>query len=111
MGARRIAIGTWLALLAVGLAVIANSRFVADLSSFLPAAPSEQQRLLVDQLRDGAISRVMLIGIRGGDAAGRAALSRGSPSACAPIRVSSRCPTGSAAASSGSAISSSRIAT
>jgi predicted exporter len=77
MGSRRIAIGTWLALLAIGLAIIAQARFVADLSSFLPAAPTEQQRLLVDQLRDGAISRVMMVGIQGGDAVGRAALSRG----------------------------------
>jgi predicted exporter len=55
---------------------ITQTRFVADLSSFLPGAPTAEQRLLVDQLRDGAISRVMLIGIEGADATARAALSR-----------------------------------
>ncbi len=76
MDARRAAIGIWIAGLAFCLVVIAQSRFVSDLSSFLPAAPTEQQRLLVDQLRDGAISRVMLAGIEGADSSGRARLSR-----------------------------------
>jgi predicted exporter len=57
----------WLVGMALCAFAISQARFVADLSSFLPAAPTEQQRLLVDQLRDGAISRVMLIGIDGGD--------------------------------------------
>ncbi|MDQ3028285.1 MAG: MMPL family transporter, partial [Pseudomonadota bacterium] len=77
MEGRRTAIGIWVAGLAFCLLVIAQSRFVSDLSSFLPAAPTEQQRLLVDQLRDGAISRVMLAGIEGADAPTRAQLSRG----------------------------------
>ncbi|HET6265118.1 MAG TPA: MMPL family transporter, partial [Usitatibacter sp.] len=51
-------------------------RFVADLSLFLPAAPTAEQRLLVDQLRDGALSRVLLMGIEGADAPVRARLSR-----------------------------------
>ena len=76
MEGRRTAIGIWVAGLAFCLLVIAQSRFVSDLSSFLPAAPTEQQRLLVDQLRDGAISRVMLAGIEGADAPTRAQLSR-----------------------------------
>jgi len=76
MAARAPAIVLWLLLLALCGVQIANSRFVADLSSFLPAAPTEQQRLLVDQLRDGAISRVMLVGISGGDAGARADTSR-----------------------------------
>ena len=76
MDARRPAIGIWVAGLALCLLVVAQSRFVSDLSSFLPAAPTEQQRLLVDQLRDGAISRVMLAGIEGADAPTRARFSR-----------------------------------
>ncbi|MEO5695106.1 MAG: MMPL family transporter [Usitatibacter sp.] len=76
MARRGWVIGAWLLLLALCGGQIANSRFVADLSSFLPEAPTEQQRLLVDQLRDGAISRVMLVGLRGGDAATRAGVSR-----------------------------------
>ncbi|HUP97398.1 MAG TPA: MMPL family transporter [Usitatibacter sp.] len=76
MPARRIAIGLWAAGLALCALVVSQARFVADLSSFFPDAPTEEQKLLVDQLRDGAISRVMLMGIEGGDAAARAALSR-----------------------------------
>jgi len=56
--------------------VAARSRFTADLSAFLPRAPSTEQQVLVDQLRDGLVSRLILVGIEGGDTAGRAALSR-----------------------------------
>ena len=76
MAPRRLAVGLWLAGLALCVWQITQTRFVADLSAFLPAAPTAAQRLLVDQLRDGAISRVMLIGIEGADAATRAELSR-----------------------------------
>jgi predicted exporter len=77
MAARRsLTLGIWLAVLALCAWQLARTQFVADLSSFLPAAPTEQQRLLVDQLRDGAISRVMLIGIEGGEVSARAKLSR-----------------------------------
>lgn len=72
--AARVAI--WLAGLALCLWQVANTRFVADLSSFLPDAPTPEQRLLVDQLRDGALSRVMLLGIEGADAPSRSGLSR-----------------------------------
>ena len=72
----RVAVALWA--IGVGFCAwqVAQARFVADLSSFLPASPTPEQRLLVDQLRDGALSRVMLIGIEGGDAATRANASR-----------------------------------
>ncbi|HEX7559108.1 MAG TPA: MMPL family transporter [Usitatibacter sp.] len=76
MTGRRVAIGLWLAVLALAVAQIAQTRFVADFSSFLPRAPTAEQRLLVGQLRSGAVSRVILIGIDGGDAASRAKASR-----------------------------------
>lgn len=66
----------WLAALAAAAALVAGARYTADLSAFLPSAPSPAQQLLVDQLREGAVGRVMLIGIEGADAAARAALSR-----------------------------------
>ena len=72
----RAAIALWLVALVLCGAQIARTRFVADLSSFLPAHPTEEQRVLVDQLRHGALSRVMLAGIEGADAPARAALSR-----------------------------------
>ena len=76
MTQRGWAIAGWLLGVALCVFAISQARFVSDLSSFLPAAPTEQQRLLVDQLRDGAISRVILIGIDGGDARTRADASR-----------------------------------
>ncbi|WGS41455.1 MMPL family transporter [Burkholderia sp. JSH-S8] len=73
---RQRAVLAWLlGLLACGFA-IGRASFTADLSAFLPSAPSAGQRVLVDQLRDGVVSRLILIAIDGGDAATRAALSR-----------------------------------
>lgn len=69
-------LGLWLALLAVGLAVIARTPFSGDLSAFLPATPDARQRVLVEQLQGGAASRLLLIGIEGGEAPARAAASR-----------------------------------
>jgi len=62
-------------LLACGVA-IGRAHFTADLSAFLPRSPDARQRVLVDQLRDGLPSRLILVAIEGGDAATRAALSR-----------------------------------
>jgi predicted exporter len=73
---RQPAIIVWLCFLAVCAGVIARTHFSADLSAFLPRAPTEQQRVLVEQLRDGLVSRLILVGIDGGDATGRADVSR-----------------------------------
>jgi predicted exporter len=75
-GRGRAAVALWVALLVLCAAQVARTRFVADLSSFLPAAPTAEQRLLVEQLREGSLSRVMLIAIEGADAATRARVSR-----------------------------------
>ena len=73
---RQRAVLVWLlALVTCGIA-IARANFTADLSAFLPRAPSAGQRVLVEQLRDGIVSRLILVAIDGGDAATRAALSR-----------------------------------
>ena len=77
MSARaRLPLALWIAALAVAAWQIAHTRFVADMSSFLPVDPTPEQRVLVDQLRDGAISRVILVAIEGGDAARRSAISK-----------------------------------
>ncbi|BBU32049.1 membrane protein (plasmid) [Burkholderia sp. THE68] len=73
---RQPAVIAWLCFLAACAAVIARTNFSADLSAFLPRSPSEQQRVLVEQLRDGLVSRLILVGIEGGDANGRADVSR-----------------------------------
>ena len=59
----RAAVALWVVALVLCGAQIARTRFVADLSSFLPAHPTEEQRVLIDQLQHGALSRVMLVGV------------------------------------------------
>ena len=75
MSSTRVAIGAWIAGLVACVVVITQTSFTADMSAFLPRAPSAEQRVLVDQLRDGALSRLLLVGIEGADAATRAKLS------------------------------------
>ena len=41
----------WLLAMLAGAAVVWNSRFVADMSFFLPARPSAEQQVLIDQLK------------------------------------------------------------
>lgn len=73
---RTIAIVAWLlGLILCGL-VVARTTFTADLSAFLPASPTKEQQVLLDQLRDGMVSRLILVGIEGADAPTRAALSK-----------------------------------
>jgi len=72
----RIAIAIWLAAMAGCALIVARTEFTADLSAFLPKTPTREQQVLVDQLRDGAVSRLILIGIDQGDAASRARVSR-----------------------------------
>lgn len=71
-----LTLAIWLATLFACMLVIVQTRFVADMSAFMPSAPSERQQLLMDQLRDGVIARLIMIGIEGGDPAERARLSR-----------------------------------
>lgn len=73
---RQRAVLIWLVFLLACAVVISRTTFTADLSAFLPRSPSAGQRVLVDQLRDGLVSRLILVGIEGGDPATRAALSR-----------------------------------
>ena len=66
----------WLALMLAGVAVVWNSRFSADMSFFLPSKPTLEQQALVGQLKDGTVSRLLMLSIEGGDAPQRAAVSR-----------------------------------
>ena len=67
----------WLGCIVFAAIVVARARYIADLSAFLPANPTAAQQLLVDQLRDGPASRLILIAIEQGDAASRARVSLG----------------------------------
>jgi predicted exporter len=73
-GARAILI--WLLALTACATIVWRSHFTADMSAFLPKNPTPQQQLLVEQLKEGNLSRLLLIGIEGADAAGRARLSK-----------------------------------
>lgn len=73
---RWIAIAAWLLGVALCVLVISRTTFTADLSAFLPQSPTPEQQVLLDQLRDGVVSRLILVGIEGGDAPARAALSK-----------------------------------
>jgi predicted exporter len=55
--------------------IAARARYTADLSAFLPRAPSAAQQVLVEQLREGPAARLIIAAIGGGTAATRAALS------------------------------------
>lgn len=63
--ASRRALGAWLAFVLACAVVISRAEFSTDLSAFLPRSPSPAQQVLVDQLRDGVVSRLILIGIEG----------------------------------------------
>ena len=76
MTRNRIAVALWLAALAVAAAVVANARFSADLSAFLPQRPTAAQQLLVDELRDGVVSRLILVSVSGASTDALATASR-----------------------------------
>lgn len=64
--------------LAAGLALLATRqvRLETDFSAFLPPSATAEERLLVSQLREGLVSRLMLIALEGGDEAALAGSSR-----------------------------------
>lgn len=70
------AIVIWLGVIALSVVIILNTRFTADMSAFLPAHPTAEQAFLVDQLKGGSFSRMILMGIEGGNARERAQLSQ-----------------------------------
>ncbi|HKT72406.1 MAG TPA: MMPL family transporter [Steroidobacteraceae bacterium] len=65
----------WLVLGAIAGIIVARTQYNTDLSAFLPRAPSANQQLLVDQLRDGFASRLIIVGVEGATATVRAKLS------------------------------------
>jgi predicted exporter len=85
--ATRWALGAWLVLLLACIAIIARTQFTTDLSAFLPRSPSPVQQALVEQLRDGVLSRLVLVGIEGAPQDRLAGISR---ALAAPLRASGR---------------------
>jgi predicted exporter len=72
----RPAVLVWLVGVLACIAIIATTRFTADMSAFLPRSPSATQQVLVDQMQTGVASRLVLAAIDGAPAATLAALSK-----------------------------------
>ena len=66
----------WLLGLLICTTLALRAHYTADMSAFLPRSPTPAQQLLVEQLTEGVLSRLMLVGIEGGTPAERADLSR-----------------------------------
>ena len=67
----------WLAILAASLWwVTAHTRFNTDMAAFLPDSAAPAQQLMVDQLRDGVASRLVLLAVENGSAGQLAESSR-----------------------------------
>ena len=71
----RIGTLVWAVLAAMAALVVARAHYTTDLSAFLPRSPTATQRLLVDQLRDGLASRLIIAAVEGADSASRARVS------------------------------------
>jgi predicted exporter len=73
---KHVFVGVWLAFVAACVLVIGNSRFTADMSAFMPRDPTPTQKVMVEQLRDGVVSRLILIGVEGAPAPALAQVSK-----------------------------------
>ena len=59
----RLVVAIWALLLALCITVIARTSFNTDMQAFLPRSPRPAQQILVDQLREGVVSRLVLVSI------------------------------------------------
>ena len=73
---RRVIIALWIVALLICSAVIMRTAFSTDMSAFLPRSPRPAQQILVDQLREGVVSHLILLAIEGAPPDTLAALSR-----------------------------------
>lgn len=63
------AIVVWLLVLGVCIITVVRAQYSADLSAFLPSKPTPEQAVLIDQLKEGPASRLILIGLQADDKA------------------------------------------
>ena len=60
---RRLPLLLWIAAIAACVAVIARAHIDTDMTAFLPRTSSAAQQVLLGQLRDGVVSRLVLVAI------------------------------------------------
>ncbi len=72
----RLRVGIWIGFVLACAIIVARSQYSADLAAFLPSSPTPTQRFLVDELREGVVSRLILIGIDAREPDSAATLSR-----------------------------------
>jgi len=72
----RATLAAWLVLLALWGWQVSRTPVISDLTHFLPTHAGSLERILVEQMREGAASRLILIALDGGDGVSRARLSR-----------------------------------
>ena len=68
--------GVWLAFVALCIFIISRSVFNTDMSAFMPRSPTPTQQIMVEQMRDGVVSRLILAGIDGAPAPALAQISK-----------------------------------
>ncbi|HXA48243.1 MAG TPA: hypothetical protein VNW52_11485, partial [Burkholderiaceae bacterium] len=74
---KRLPLYIWLVTLALSAWIaFSHTKIYTDLTGFLPSTPDRTQQLLLDQLRDGPASRLILIGIEGGSPENLATISQ-----------------------------------
>jgi len=73
--AGRTSIALWGVLLAACLWIVIHAHYTTDLSAFLPRSPTQTQQILVDQLREGVVSQLLLVKISNAPAEELAAVS------------------------------------
>jgi len=72
----RVTLLLWLGLIAIAAWQAVRTPIRTDLSVFLPRSPAIEQQILIEQLRAGALARLVLVGIEGGSTEARAQASR-----------------------------------
>lgn len=66
----------WLAILLLSVVLISKSKLSTGMSAFLPNHPTNIQSLWVNQMKHGEVSRLILVGIRGGKLKNRTQIDR-----------------------------------
>jgi predicted exporter len=61
----RLVLVLWIVGISICAVLISKTPLSTDMSAFLPRSPSAEQQILVDQVRNGVASRLILLGIEG----------------------------------------------